>query len=380
MATVLEHSLMRRRWTRLLSERETALAVNQQLADSRVENQVSEPSLSSRLLVSTLIAAATWVLTAVLLAGKPEKFQGMDFTYPWMAAKAIASGIDPYEFVLHGYTPGTHTLFYPATAGLVALPFIALSARTAAPIFVAFGCAVLAFSVTKRHLWPALMFASGPAFQVCWSVQWSPLIMASAFWPAALGLVVTKPNLAIPLLLFRLERRALTLAVIGGGALTVVSLLLSPHWVTHWLETLRYNPAAMQYRTPLATPWGLAIGTAALRWRRPEARLLLGLACMPQNAFFYDQFPLFLIPKSRREMLGFTIISLIALLVPLSRPIDVHGIPALSARYEPYMFVGTYIPALIMVLTRRNEGDLPAWFERKISRLPIWVRGKAPVK
>ena len=37
--------------------------------------------------------------------------------------------------------------------------------------------------------------------------------------------------------------------------------------------------------------------------------------------------------------------------------------------------VAAIVPALIMVLRRPNEGELPARLERVSARLPMWIRG-----
>jgi hypothetical protein len=39
-----------------------------------------------------------------------------------------------------------------------------------------------------------------------------------------------------------------------------------------------------------------------------------------------------------------------------------------------------YIPLTLMVLTRPNEGRIPAWLERRIARWPSWLRGMSPPK
>ena len=36
-----------------------------------------------------------------------------------------------------------------------------------------------------------------------------------------------------------------------------------------------------------------------------------------------------------------------------------------------------YLPALVMVLRRRNEGPAPEWLDRLAVRLPHWLRGQA---
>jgi len=42
-----------------------------------------------------------------------------------------------------------------------------------------------------------------------------------------------------------------------------------------------------------------------------------------------------------------------------------------------YVLLGCYAPALYIVLRRPNEGPVPPWLERRVTRLPAWLRGRA---
>jgi hypothetical protein len=46
---------------------------------------------------------------------------------------------------------------------------------------------------------------------------------------------------------------------------------------------------------------------------------------------------------------------------------------------QPWVTVSLYVPALIMVLARPNEGEVPIWLEQAIRWAPTWLRGSAPV-
>ena len=52
---------------------------------------------------------------------------------------------------------------------------------------------------------------------------------------------------------------------------------------------------------------------AILRWRRPEARLLIALACVPQSMLLYETVPLFLVPRTFRESALLVALSYVAL-------------------------------------------------------------------
>jgi len=275
----------------------------------------------------------------------------MDFTYPWMAARALALGLDPYRFLAQVKL----TFFYPAPAGLIALPFAFLPVRFAASVFVGLGCGWLAIQLTREHWWPLALFASAPILQACSAAQWAPLLTAASLSAVSAGLTIAKPNLALPLLVYRWSRgESLRWAAIVAAILCFITFIISPAWPLNWLSVVRNNPASSQYRIPVLMLTGAPIALALLRWRRGDARLLFVLGCVPQNAFFYDQLPLLLIPKNRLELIAATLVSQAALYAaslnaPMASP------EVWSRHFEPFMLVGMYLPALISVLRRPNE-------------------------
>jgi len=316
--------------------------------------QLDAPSLRARIIAACVFSVLIGSYTSYVLRGRT--MQAVDFTYPWLAGRALTQGLDPYEYVAKSLTPFTPTLFYPAPVGLIVAPIAWLSASTAATIFMAVGAGCLAFAVTAKSMWRLMIFASAPMHQACVSVQWSPLLLAAALWWPALGLVIVKPNIALPLLAMQTTRRAILAAVIGGIVLVLVSLAIVPAWPLHWYQTVRNAPVVSQYKIPVLTLWGACVALAALRWRRPEARLLLGLACSPQNFFFYDQLPLFLVPTSRRQMVIAVWCSWIGYEGWQLFAYHAHaGTVSDSASIYPYTVASLYLPALIMVLLRSNR-------------------------
>jgi hypothetical protein len=125
------------------------------------------------------------------------------------------------------------------------------------------------------------------------------------------------------------------------------------------------------------TVYGLPAVLAVLRWRRPEARLLLVLSCVRQNGFLYDQLPLLLIPQSPLEALALSAISHASHIVALWHPPADGSVLALSAQQFPFTVAAMYLPCLVMILARPNEGRVPDWVDRAISRWPVWLRGRA---
>lgn len=67
----------------------------------------------------------------------------------------------------------------------------------------------------------------------------------------------------------------------GVGFLTL-SLILFPSWPFSWLASL---PAAVHIRAPVTFWGGPLVLMALLKWRRPEARLLAAMACIPDAWF-----------------------------------------------------------------------------------------------
>ena len=113
---------------------------------------------------------------------------------------------------------------------------------------------------------------------------------------------------------------------------------------------------------------------ALSKWRRPEARLLAFMACVPQLPYWADQLPLFVIPRQRREMQMLMLATIVGFLCwsefgrsdPSRDFID---------SMRPFSVAFTYAPALLLILRRKNVGPLPAWLERKASTLPPAIRG-----
>ena len=120
---------------------------------------------------------------------------------------------------------------------------------------------------------------------------------------------------------------------------------------------------------------GLLPLLALLRWRRPEARLLVLLACVPQLPFWADQLLLALIPETRREIIWSVLAGHLGLLAWLQfAPQVALYVPVM----QPYALVATYVPALIIVLRRANVGPVIPLVEQNAARLPAWLRGAPP--
>jgi len=271
-----------------------------------------------------------------------------DFEQFWIGARALMQGADPYVAV--PTTSSTHyPLFYPLPAVLITLPLGALPFIPAISLWAAIGAAafVVAALRYRRGLLPALLSAC--FLHAILLGQWSPLLTAAAVVPALSWVWVVKPSVGLALFLSYPHRRA----VVGGLLLVGAAFLVRPSWVGDWLGALR---TTNQYVAPIMKPGGVVLLLALIRWRRPEARLLAALACVPQTIGLYDALPLFLIPRNRWQGYCLVALSYVAafgeLLVP--RQAGMSWVDTVSQRW-PLYFCFLYLPALVIVLFFSKE-------------------------
>ena len=291
-----------------------------------------------------------------------------DFRAWWQASRLWMDGVDPYRVPLSSTAwPWPDPLFYPGPAVLLAVPFGWLPLPAAAGLFIGTTSAALAWVLSASGWWRLWFFAS-PAFIMAVELgQWSPAICLAALVPALGWLAAAKPNLGAAVLGWRLSPTAIALAI----ALALLSVAVMPQWPGEWmanLAKLETHPA------PLFTPSGCWLLIALLRWRRAEARLLLGMAAVPQLLFFADQLPLYLLARSRRDASFQVTAGLVAYLLWFA-PLRDGDLYVLAA--APYVLFGVYAPALLLVLFRPNEGNVPRWIENVASRLPALLRGRS---
>jgi hypothetical protein len=321
------------------------------------------PSPRARAAAAALIAVGTWLFTAWYVNHYFRWVQASDYTYVWLAAKAIARGADPYAFVAHASTPWVPVLLYPLPAGMLNVPLADVDLRIAAPSFVALGAGWLAYVVSRDGWWRLLIFASGAFYWNCISGQWSPLLIAAALCGPAAGIgLVTKPNFALPLLTLQRDWRGVWLAVAVAVAIGLVSLALQPAWPLRWLATVRGSPESAQYIVPGLTVWGAPALLSVLRLRNWRGRLLFAMALTPQNAFGYSQMPLLVIPRKPIEMVTACVASWLAyaLVLPMLARARVHDPASASSHaFAPYVFLLYYLPALVVVFRTPQPAPQP---------------------
>lgn len=333
------------------------------------------PARRDRVAIAALVAVSlgwiTYITFRSLEPGPNALRMPSDWLWHYRAARALLDGNEPYAVVRAvGQYPWNANYVYPLPAAIIMVPF-ALLPVPFGPAVVAAGCAgLLAYAVTERGWYPLWLFASNSYIWVVYTGQLTPLFVAAALLPVLSGLLVVKPTLELALATYRPSWW-----LVGGAvALCAAALVVDPRWVQHWLDAVRTSPWQAQYRPPiLVLPLGPMLGLALLRWRRPEARLLAALACIPTNYFWYDQLALFLVPFRWWQAAGLAVLThLVTLFVP--KPAGLRP-DAITGIFGPPMVALVYLPCLAMVLARPNEGVLPCVLERLSGRLPAWLRG-----
>lgn len=290
-----------------------------------------------RLAIAGSIAVVVGLLTSAFLS-RPEG--GGDYFFVWSAARSLLDGTNPYHVTAIGpENPAGDPLQYPLPALLLVVPTARLPLPVSGGIFLGISAGLLAWALLREGYQRLPIFMGAPFLMAISLGQWSPLVTAAAL-ESNLGFVfAAKPNLGLPAWLFRPNVRA----IIGGVALILVSLLVLPSWPLDWYHNVSSRPEKF---SPIRTVVGPVLLLAALRWRRPEGRLLLAMALVPQALFFYDQLALGLIPRTLRQSLIFSLASFALLLTWFHRlgPGDYYVRAAI-----PYA-MALYVVALAILL------------------------------
>lgn len=323
-----------------------------------------QPSRRARVVVALAIGVCS---VGFLLLYRMHSARPSDFDQVWFGARAIWSGRNPYDLV----GPGREfqwdwPLYYPATALVLVSPLALLPVALARSLFVGLSAAMLAYGVTRTS-WVRLPLFGSCAFMVAAvAAQWSPLMTAALCMPALAWIVSAKPNIGFALLAADPSAKTIGSAALGAIVLALIGLLLLPSWPGNWMVITR---AAPHFTVPLLHRGGFLLALVLLRWRRPEARLLAALAVMPQNMVIYATLPLFLIPRTFRQTLLLVALNNLAFIAGLLL-ISPHPRSVAENYYGGDLLVALcYIPALVMVLMRPNEGSLPSWIVRAIPRV-----------
>ena len=293
-----------------------------------------------------LAGAVAWTVGFLAFHAQASMVDSTDFAQIWHAAKGWLQGQNPYDVVgPQGSFRWPFPLLYPATAVAVGVPFALLPAALATASFVGLGAGALAWALGRSpQPMPGAwwLFSSAAFVYVVRTAQWSPLLMAAALTPATGWLLACKPSLGLALFAAYPRRRT----AIGIAVFVAATILVLPTWPIHWLRAL---PAAYHMTAPVTyvTAGGPLILLALLRWRRPEARLLVALACVPHTTMLYEALPLFLVARRWQEGALLSALSWVCFALPESRDYlqRLH-----STAWSMTLLL--YLPCAIMVLLR----------------------------
>lgn len=275
-----------------------------------------------RLVVALIIGTAgAAILGAVILSAGPE--HRTDFGPVWFGANALWDGVNPYLMVgpdrLFKYPWG---LNYPATAMLLVMPLAWLPENAAAIAFVFISSALLAYLLT-RDGWHRLPLFLSPAFVVAVSAaQWSPLLTCGLLTPSFAWAFAGKPNHLLSLAAASRDSRGLVVALATITAFSIGGFLMLPSWPADWWRTVAGNSS---FKPPITQVGGVLVLLALFRWRRWEARLIVGLALTPQTGYWYETLPLLLVASTYRESASLSLISGLGFI--LERQLLGHNVP-----------------------------------------------------
>ena len=314
-------------------------------------------------------------LAALYTVGTAARDAGFvsDFDQIWVAARALIGGANPYDAVRSGYEtlgPLPFPLFYPLPAVVAGVPFAFLPLVAARAAFAALSIGTFAYLISARGLWALAALLSAPAFQTVALVQWSRWLACAAIVPWFGWALACKPNAGLAVFGASSSNRAMVQGLASAAALVAVSFALQPGWVGDWLEAIRGQPHFKPY---VFRAGGVLLLLALLRWRRPEARWLAATACIPGTPGLQEALVFFAWRHSFRQLLVLGLLSHGALWVAfIARQrgdfysyADVAGLANIAF---------LYIPALIMILRRPNEGPVPAVVERAVEGAARLIR------
>jgi hypothetical protein len=151
---------------------------------------------------------------------------------------------------------------------------------------------------------------------------------------------MAKPQVGLPVFLTRLSRRGLLACVVVGLA----SLAVMPKWPWLWFCQM----GNYQHFIPILVLPGALLTLALLRYPNRDAMLLFFAALMPQR-WFFDSFILWLIPRSRREIVWTIFFSWGAGIWRW------YHIPSSFTQVGRYTVIFLYLPMLAVVLLRKRK-------------------------
>lgn len=329
-------------------------------------------SLTSRISVAMCIAVLSVWYLAYWLGKNP--LSRTDFELWYNAARFLVQRQNPYTAIGPGreFNWG-YGFYYPLPAAVSVMPLLLLPARSAMLVFVGVGVAlyVMALQSARGTRWRYVALVSRPFQATVLVAHYSFLLAAMYVFRPLAVLAVAKPNMAAAIAFGRADRKWVQWALAGSMVLLSLAFALQPSWPKDWLDSVRTDPF---HSAPIARPLGFILAFALIKWRRAEARLLLGLALVPGTIGMYDALLLFFVPRRASEYIALTVLSYFAALLVFNDP-AIHTLDTFITASGDAIVHWLFVPCLLMVLLRRNEGPLPDRLERLAARLPRWLRG-----
>ena len=343
--------------SRPTSETRAFNAVPQSLTDR-------PPQPLTRAAIAAVISLAAGLYVWAYARANPDFVS--DFDQLWASARALLEHKSPYDVVgPRGAFLWKWPLYYPLPAVVLVAPLGLLQVVAARVVFAAVSAGLFAFAITRDGFGRLLTLLSISFITAVELVQWSPLLAAGMLLPWLGWVAVAKPNLGAAMAAYAASRTALAILFVGSAILIGVSFVILPGWVGDWWANVRSAP---HFVAPIVRPGGILLLAVLAKWRRPEARLLAALACVPQTPTFYDHVLVLLVARGTRESLVLVALTLaVYFSVAFAAPFDTFQ------QWGDFVANATlwlvYAPAAIMVLRRPNEGAVPGRIEALVARL-----------
>jgi hypothetical protein len=274
-----------------------------------------------------------------------------DFSVLWTAMKLVEVGENPYAMIGPGmgYDFEFH---HPLTSAIAIAPFTLLPEKLADVLFVFGASFLLALGALKDDWNRVWIFLSAAFVDNAKAAQLAPLIASVYYLPTAGFLLPVKPSIGASMLF---SRKRAGYAILSGLFLLIISVLVFPGWVSEWARTTAHS---WEYTSPIRRTGGFLLLLSLLRWRSKEGKFLFLLSVVPQVSGWYEALLPMLVGRTKRELqvlsmtssIGYCLVLLIALTTPA------HQVPNLQI--GRLMIAYCYLPALIVILRRRNEPSI----------------------
>jgi hypothetical protein len=314
-----------------------------------------DPIIVRRQRVLWAIAIGVFAAALQWTASTMAPGQVSDFDQLWFAARAVMSGRDPYALIGPGREFGwPWPLLYPLSGIIPIIPIAWMPVRAAGTAFAFFSGAVFGYAVAPFGKVGTFLVLSVPFAMAVMLGQWAPVLAAAALYPGAAFAAAVKPNIALSGLAGA-SWRAWGVALVSGIVLGAASFVLIPSWFGEWRAAI----STVAYTRPyVLRPGGVLLLLALIRWREPQARILVAFAVIPMTPSIYD----LLIPLTAIVAWAGTVrIAALLSLASLLLPVVVYGSPAGDfARWtERAAAAGLALvlwPCLVVVLARPKRG------------------------